>query len=693
MRAVSTGRNIITVIILLFAAGCLFSAGPVVVHGRIVDSENVPLQDVNISVGGEDRGTVSDRRGRFVMTNLSPDDSLHFSHIGFRDTTLMIPGQDMGTVTLTPSVLNYAALVVTGEGNFSHKLDLSAVYRSRLSDGLTSSAAVCRALPGIYFRGYGGMSGLIMLSSDGGQSSDTKVILGGLDITDPQNGRTDMSMVPAAYLQTVTLQNSDLASAGSGAVDASIHIQPWSDQNMAFIMLGEYGLRSTGFSLSFVRPDSVIWDMNGGVSVNRGDFPYTWKGKSFRRINNDFDQRYGSFRRKEHVGTYTDLILTGMAIEAERGVPGLRWAPDDTLGRRHDRWLLSDLSIVNRTPGSQGTYHLSVRDSRESFRNPHILVDSAHHTSSLRIRAYHELQLAQDISLKNQDYLSWEKTESSDLAAASRFSSGASLSLAWQRPVLLLRPGLTLQYSPDLYRKLLPEILARWDIPDLPQLAFISGWSKTFRYPGFNDLYWKPGGNPDLLPEETQALFARILLWPQGRFSMQCEAFSKKSVNLIQWMPQQNYWHPVNVNQASRQGLKISGEIQTGHFRGALNLSRFLSNNRGSGVYSGKSLRFVPDYLVNFNADLQAGGWMSGIDFNWTGPYITMYSYPEDLKINQIVNGDLSLGREWQFHSLIYELNLRVNNVADIDYESINGYPEMGRSWMISMNIKQNKIK
>ena len=63
-------------------------------------------------------------------------------------------------------------------------------------------------IPGSFIKSYGGMAGIVNLSMDGGQPVHTKIILDGIDLTNPQNGQTDLSNIPVEIMQQLYLSRS-----------------------------------------------------------------------------------------------------------------------------------------------------------------------------------------------------------------------------------------------------------------------------------------------------------------------------------------------------------------------------------------------------------------------------------------------------------------------------------------------------
>ena len=81
--------------------------------------------------------------------------------------------------------------------------------------------------------------------------------------------------------------------------------------------------------------------------------------------------------------------------------------------------------------------------------------------------------------------------------------------------------------------------------------------SSHFRNPTFNDLYWIPGGNSNLMPEFGNNINSnlKILLPYIGSFNFYL--FNSKTENMIQWLPIQTYWKASNINKVKPQDIAI----------------------------------------------------------------------------------------------------------------------------------------
>ena len=80
-------------------------------------------------------------------------------------------------------------------------------------------------IPGTMIRSYGGLSGITTASMDGGQAVHTKITLDGIDLTNVQNGLTDISDIPISMMQNMYSGRSPNILFGSGSFDGVIHIR------------------------------------------------------------------------------------------------------------------------------------------------------------------------------------------------------------------------------------------------------------------------------------------------------------------------------------------------------------------------------------------------------------------------------------------------------------------------------------
>ena len=144
----------------------------------------------------------------------------------------------------------------------------------------------------------------------------------------------------------------------------------------------------------------------------------------------------------------------------------------------------------------------------------------------------------------------------------SRFSEAVFASVNYQ-PVrslalqLLVREDLIDQkFSPVQWA-----LGANWQ--PLKWLSAKGNFSRNFKMPGLNDLYWQPGGNPDLNPEnglsyETGLRFAHNC-GTRSSFWAEVTWFDSWINDMIIWVPGEgNLWSPQNKRQVRSKGIEAT---------------------------------------------------------------------------------------------------------------------------------------
>ncbi|WP_353718964.1 TonB-dependent receptor [Dyadobacter sp. 676] len=91
------------------------------VKGRITDEKSQPLVGVNIVVKGTSIGTTSDADGRFELNNLSENQVLVFSFIGYVQQEIAVRSQTTIDVQLVPNAEQLSEVVVVGYGTVQKK--------------------------------------------------------------------------------------------------------------------------------------------------------------------------------------------------------------------------------------------------------------------------------------------------------------------------------------------------------------------------------------------------------------------------------------------------------------------------------------------------------------------------------------------------------------------------------------------
>ncbi|MFQ6604998.1 MAG: hypothetical protein ACE5D8_05515 [Fidelibacterota bacterium] len=642
-------------------------------QGYVYSDQGQPLEYAYIIHVSSQDFTVTDGDGFFILRGqFLPGDSIRIQRYGYQKRYILLPAKRYFSVTLPAHPIPLAG--VEAEAKYEQEMQ-SSDYVAVLNP-LTRSFSqrqIFATLPGVSIRTYGGPGSMALMSIDGGVAPHTKVRFNGLDMNSAQTGITDLSQFPVTFFRSVHL-NPD------GFRDGTVSIYVW-DKNTIQLTGGSYGRRT--FSLTHSLPfRHLIFRLGIHHTGDSGDFPVRWRDHSQTRTNNDFTQSALMSQMDFFLSRQWNSRLFYFRSLQQRGNPGQVWSPSDA--RRSDAVTLASFSLVRFLPSVTNKTILSWKASSDHYTDPAYALVADHRLETFTItgkrlssaRPRWETETRVDVVLdKLQSTGAGNRTVKSGTLEQRATYLGTS-------PVRL-ESVLRIEYS-----DFLPTTTAlrlRLTQPLTDRTATGIHLSRSTRNPSLNELFWTPGGNPDLEPETLyKALaFFDIKYGPNQQF--RGEIYFKRSVNLIQWTPVTTFWTPINIRRTERLGIKGRYTWQYNDMTGTLVASFNRSRNLSGSDEQGKRLLYAPAFILHHSLTWH----VARLNIQWKTDYrsrmISRYDWPHDIWINPMTIHSLIMETGALPWSEAWRLSLRINNVMNQSYEYSKGYPEMGRSIYLTL--------
>lgn len=227
--------------------------------------------------------------------------------------------------------------------------------------------------------------------------------------------------------------------------------------------------------------------------------------------------------------------------------------------------------------------------------------------------------------------------------------------------------------------------------------------SGNYRMPTLDDLYWQPGGNPELAPEEgfsyeTGLEYQAVLA---GQSVEAGVTFYRADIdNWIIWIPGfKAYWEPRNIRRVKAQGLEASlrikgfaGPVSYGLLAGyALNSSKNYGDVIVWGDESyGKQLVYVPLHSGNLMLSIAHKGYQVMWQHNAYSERFTTSSndVSQRNRLYPYYMNDVSLGKDLAIKTVSVAIGLKVYNVFNESYRNVLYRPMPGRNFMLSLTLK-----
>lgn len=573
------------------------------------------------------------------------------------------------------------------------------VYRDRaLGESLLSQA-------GVGIRNYA--PGLLSaLSLRGSSAAHTAVMWNGFNLQSMMNGQFDLNLVSMANVDELSInQGAAGAQAGSGAVGGMIHLKSlphwasgWQLQQGVFI--GSFGQeRSTG-QLSFGNRrlySRSSWQLQRA----QNQFPFenrSLPGRPIQKLENA-DQRFGQFAHDFHYRSKSLGQLSAyLHIQrANRQIPGPMTIPtpdsrqadlNDRLAfkweRSSEKWALN--------AGIAGMKELiNYKDSKLALDETHQVRTGLWHIASL-YKYSNSLQAGLRYEGSHFRALS---PQYGTLRTQNRQAFIPELN--WQRNRVLARVMARLERVDDRLVPLVPTFLAEYQVHKSVLIGTLIG--NVYRLPTFNDLYWSPGGNPNLKEEWGRQLdiYARYKLRARHwLLEVQGNAYHLLINRWIAWLPGTFFWYAENVNQVTSEGLQGQGKLT---FQKKKWIIRWqVQGQAGNSLFTadqdpdrGKQLPYVPAYSTAQSISIQFKHHFLLLEHAYTGYRFTDRQNRQFLSSYPLTH--LSAGTSLKFGKLMLHGKAGIQNLLDTSYEMIEFRPMPGRSYFLSLNFQFNQLQ
>ena len=202
-----------------------------------------------------------------------------------------------------------------------------------------------------------------------------------------------------------------------------------------------------------------------------------------------------------------------------------------------------------------------------------------------------------------------------------------------------------------------------------PSWRAAAAYGTSFVAPSFNQLYYPNFGNPDLLPEEGRQ--AEVSLrWAADGHELRAAYFDNRIRGYISSGPA-----PVNVPKTQIDGVSLSYQAKLGAWTGAASAEHVNPRNatEGSANLDKQLPRRAKDSL-KLAADLDLGAWQLGGVAN-----AFSHRFDDSANARRLAGyATLDLHADWRF-APSWALGLRLNNLANRQYETVYGYNQPGR--------------
>ena len=286
-----------------------------------------------------------------------------------------------------------------------------------------------------------------------------------------------------------------------------------------------------------------------------------------------------------------------------------------------------------------------------------------------------------------------------------RMELSGSVSAKW-RPCD--RIGLSAVVREDVYGRnsspIIPALFVDGVLSEKGNVMAKASISRNYRFPSLNDLYFLPGGNPDLRSEQGWTYDAGLSfdVGESGVYSLSGSAtwFDSRIKDWILWLPTpKGFFSPRNVKDVHAYGVELKTDANVAlskEWSIALNgsFSWTPSINVGeklspADMSVGKQLPYVPEYSSSVTGRIGWKQWSLLYKWCYYSERYTMSSNDNTLsgKLPTYYMNNISLERLLTFSWADLSIKGSVNNLFDEEYVSVLSRPMPGINFEIFIGI------
>ncbi len=536
----------------------------------------------------------------------------------------------------------------------------------------------------IYFK-ENGVGGASSASFRGTTASQTAVIWNGININSQTSGQTDFNAINSLSFDNITVKSGGGSVLyGSSAIGGSIHLNNdlyFYDrfENELFLKYGSFNTFDGRFQTKIA---SDKYNLQLGFTRSFSDNDYDWVGKDRKNLNGQFENSTFNANFGYKINASNTLKFYSQYFSGERHFSLIFPTETPTKYQNTDiRNLLEWASISDRFTSRVKLAHLF--EQYQYFPHINNRFFTFGEVESLIAKYDLAYEFSDKLKLNTIIDFTQNKGKGSDIRSEKRqIGSG---SLMFKHLIsgkflyeITLRKEITDNYeSPLLY-----SLGIKYNVTDFYSAKFNA--SKNFRIPTFNDLYWVTGGNSDLKPETSyQAEITNEFRIKNFKISL--TGFYNRLEDMLRWIPSGSLWNPTNTDEVEIFGFEAGLSYSKNIGKHTVELNGNYGHTSSKDKKTDKYLVYVPVHKANTSVlygyqNLNLYG-----EFLYVGEIFTRSDNNSKYNIDayQVYN----LGADYTFKKH-YTIGVKVQNMLNTYYESVESRPLPGRNFMMYLNFR-----
>jgi iron complex outermembrane receptor protein len=591
-------------------------------------------------------------------------------------------------------------------GNSTLLMDSAAVATAQGSN----LGALLSMHSSLFVKSYGA-GGSSTLSARGTEARHTSLFWNGLNISSPTLGLSDLSMAPVAFCEKILIvRGGSSAINGSSAIGGSVHLlsnDPVFEKQKKIQLSSEVGSFGTKHFAAASTLSNKILESKTHVFYGAAENNFKFINRASRdfpkeRLQNASNSGFGilqDLKIKTGEGQYFGLSAWYQTLNRE--IPPLMTDPSSSAIQNDSSLRLVSTYRINK---SKWGLHAKggIFYEYQRYEDPEYQIRSFYPSRTLTGDVEWRMLLSRKVVLSSGINYAGASAQFKEYGTNTR-----------HRELLSMYAGVKFNHQEKFkaqlnFRKEMLYTNAPALIPQLgletsiykKLIVLRTSMGRNYHIPSMNDLYWVPGGNPDLAAEDAWNLEAGLEFkhpnWSNTRLII--SAYQGETNNWIRWQPAMGgIYSPDNLRKVETRGGELSVTHRISFGKSELNFSgeySFVSSILAETYHSiethllGNDLMYIPNHKATAFIHFKRGNSSLQLNHAFTGSRYT------DADNTQWIEGftlaDLRLEHWIQIKRSAIGFTASVNNLYNSEYQIMPYRPMPGRWFTTGIKFLHN---
>jgi outer membrane cobalamin receptor len=565
---------------------------------------------------------------------------------------------------------------------------------------------------GIFIKSYG-MGGVATPSFRGTGAGHTQLLWNGLDISNPMLGQSDLSLIPGGLIDEIHIfyggASMSLVSGGIGGM-INLETHPvWKKRTSITLSPGvaSFG-RYTGVVKIIAGNSHFQTITKAYLNSSENDFRYlntvsgsepVWETRNNSQVRQKGVIQELYYRKDNNVASAriwyqsadrnlpSSMLVSQLNSKENQDDESLRTMLNYDFVRSNNTYFVSGAYMFSRLDYTNSLAAIDSRNLSQNFNFKTGMESKIGDKTKLKVVLDEEI-----IKIKTNNYQQDNRRNTTSITVSAERQNGKRFGSS-----ILVREIL------DNNIFLIPDFSAglQFRIAYGKEYFLKANISRNSKIPTMNELYWLPGGNPDLkneyayMFEGTYEMSQRVVSDINIKFDL--SAYRNNIHDLIQWHPgEYSYWTAENIKNVTTSGLESSLKIDYKRNNLTVSLNSGYTLTRAKNEESdlnnskseGKQLIYIPEKLANCSMLIRYRNIYSNWLYNFTGKRYTTVDNSRYLPAYSL--NSIKTGIAMNFKKNTLDINFCIDNLFNVSYEAIAFYPMPGRSYMVNIQFQIN---